>query len=208
MINILLIGDSIRLDYDMDLKSFLADDFVIHGKPGREEAYKNLDIPTGGNGGDSGMVLEYLQELDSKGKLNFDYFIFNCGLHDVKYYRKEKQIQVPEEKYAENLQNILKLVKSKNIRVAFINTTPADINRYSDKANIVRYSEDVIRYNAIAEEIMHEQKVPVIDLNAFTIGLRLEGDALFRDHTHFQTEVIKKQAAFLAEEIKVLADNV
>lgn len=207
MTNILLIGDSIRLDYDMDLKSFLPDDIVIHGKPGREEAYKNLDIPTGGNGGDSGMVLEYLQELDSQGKLNFDYFIFNCGLHDVKYYRKEKQIQVPEEKYAENLQDILKLVKSKHIKTAFINTTPADINRYSDKANIVRYAEDVIRYNKTAEKIMHEQEISVIDLNAFTVGLGLEGDELFRDHTHFQPEVIKKQATFLAEEIKCMTKN-
>ena len=76
MVNILLIGDSIRLDYDIDLKSLLPNNIVIHGKPGKEEAYENLDIPRGGNGGDSGMVLAYLRELDSQGKLDFDYFIY------------------------------------------------------------------------------------------------------------------------------------
>ncbi len=201
MINILLIGDSIRLDYDSDLKLFLPDDIVIHGKPGREEAYKNLDIPMGGNGGDSSMVLDYIRELDSQGKLNFDYFIFNCGQHDIKRYKPDNRIQIQPEEYAANLYEILKLMKSRNIKTIFINTTPADRSRYSEGCTIVRYNDDVIQYNAIAQQIMHEQGIPVIDLNAFVLSLGLEGDALLRDHAHYQPEIIKKQAAFLAEAI-------
>jgi len=62
MKNILLIGDSISLDYGRYLEGFTGPDLHVYGKPGREAAYENLDIPVGGNGGDSRMVLEHLRE--------------------------------------------------------------------------------------------------------------------------------------------------
>ena len=86
MTNVLLIGDSISMDYGQYLQDFLADGIHVYGKPDHGEAYLDLDIPLGGNGGDSSMVLEYLENAEED-VLSCDWFFFNCGLHDIKHNR-------------------------------------------------------------------------------------------------------------------------
>ena len=56
MKKVLLIGDSISLDYGPEVRRAVRSDIEIFSKPGTEEAYKNLDLPIGGNGGDSARV--------------------------------------------------------------------------------------------------------------------------------------------------------
>ena len=86
MIKLLSIGDSISPDYRKYLKDFLDKEIKIYSKKGIEEAYADLDRAVGANGGNSANVLEYIKYLDAEGILDFDYCIFNCGLHDIKLH--------------------------------------------------------------------------------------------------------------------------
>lgn len=198
MTNILLIGDSINLDYGQFLKDYLAPDIHVYGKPGRDEAYADLDIPIGGNGGDSRMVLEFLRSPEAAPLLTCDLFLFNCGLHDVKRSRAADALQVPPEEYQQNLRAILDLTHTRGIPTVFINSTPTATERYGKIKAFYRLTEDVPAYNQLAQEVMASRGVPVIDLYGFTMALGLEGDALFRDHTHFTRPVMQLHAAFLA----------
>ena len=207
MAKVLLIGDSISLDYGTCLPAFLNKEIIVYDKPGKEEAYKDLDTPLGGNGGDSSMVLQYLRELQEQKKLNCDLFVFNCGLHDIKHSRETNQIQIPIDEYVKNLHSILDIMQAHRVPTVFINSTPSATERYSKIRSFYRLTEDIPVYNAAAEKVMAERGIPVIDLYAFTCALDLTGDDLFRDHTHFQPEVIKLHAAFVAGYINAFVAN-
>jgi len=56
-----VIGDSISIQYGPYLEAALRGVMAYARKEGEEEALLNLDIPQGANGGDSGMVLSFLE---------------------------------------------------------------------------------------------------------------------------------------------------
>ena len=200
--NIFLIGDSIRVDYGSYLESYIGKDINIIGKEGIEEAYQNLDIPVGSNCGDSRMLVEYLKTTENLGRLEFEYFVFNCGLHDVKRTSGEEKLAVDQKEYEENLRTILELMKDK--KVIFITSTPVERERYPEGFPFVRYEDDVVEYNRIANNVMHSCNVEVIDMYSFTKSLGLCGDALYRDHAHFHKQIIQLQAAYLAGALSAL----
>jgi hypothetical protein len=200
--NIFLIGDSIRVDYGSYVESYIGKDINIIGKEGIEEAYQNLDIPVGSNCGDSRMLVEYLKTTENLGRLEFEYFVFNCGLHDVKRTGGEEKLAVDQKEYEENLRTILGLMKDK--KVIFITSTPVERERYPEGFPFVRYEDDVVEYNRIANNVMHSYNVEVIDMYSFTKSLGLCGDALYRDHAHFHKQIIQLQAAYLAGALSAL----
>ena len=193
-----LIGDSISLDYGRYLSDYSGKNISFKERSGVEEAYKNLDAAIGGNGGDSSRVLGIVKNLEKENKLDFDLFVFNCGLHDIKRARPDEILQIGKEEYIKNLTEIINIMKAHNIECVFITTTQADEKRYSPEAAFTRYAADAEAYNEAAIKIMTENSVKIIDLYGFTHSLGLEGDDLYRDHTHFNPEVIKLQAAFIA----------
>lgn len=201
MVRVFLIGDSISLDYGKYLDRFLDKEIALYGKSGRSEAYQNLDVPVAANGGDSSMVLKYLVENEQGIAMHCDYMFFNCGLHDIKHNRESGKVQILLSAYVRNLQDIVALLQEHGIKPVFINTTPAATERYSPTSSFYRLTEDVLTYNAAAEEVMQKKNIPVIDLYSFTMALGLTGDGLFRDHTHFREEVIRMHAAFIAGEM-------
>ena len=207
MKNILLVGDSICIDYCKYLRKYLKKDIELKTKSGVAEAYKNLDIATGANGGDSERVLTYVKDLESKHILNFDFFFFNCGLHDIKRNGKNGNYQVDIKSYKKNLQSIIDVMKKHKVQVYFITTTMADRSRYPDGSDFVRYNEDVLEYNKAAVDLMKKNRIGIVDLYSFTNSLELQGDDLFRDHTHFQQEVIMLQAAYLAGTMNCLSEE-
>ena len=200
--NIFLIGDSIRVDYGSYLESYIGKDINIIGKEGIEEAYQNLDIPVGSNCGYSRMLVEYLKTTENLGRLEFEYFVFNCGLHDVKRTSGEEKLAVDQKEYEENLRTIMELMKDK--KVIFITSTPVERERYPEGFPFVRYEDDVVEYNRIANNVMHSYNVEVIDMYSFTKSLGLCGDALYRDHAHFHKQIIQLQAAYLAGALSAL----
>lgn len=195
-----LLGDSISMHYGPFLTNFLAGKYEIYSRPGREKALKEIDKAIGGNGGDSTRVLNYIKALEQKGELNYDLFVFNCGLHDIKRKIPEENYQVPVDLYEQNLEDIYQILSERNIETMFINTTPVDEERHCAEipAGIKRYNADVCMYNDVAERIAKKYHVPVIDLYGLTKNI---SEPKYHDYAHFNMETRKIQAAFIAGSI-------
>lgn len=197
MKEMLLLGDSINLHYGPYLNEQIRDYFIIHSKPGRNEALRRIDYPVGGNGGDSSMVLDYLRERAQSGELDLDMLVFNCGLHDIKRAVPEENYQVTPGDYEKNLNEIFKLAQKHKLKTVFITTTPVDDKRHNSvpPAGIKRYNADVIRYNEIATQVCKKYGAVIIDLYTFTQRLNEEK---YVDHVHYNEDTRKLQAAYIA----------
>ncbi len=191
-----VIGDSISLQYGPYLKEYLNGIMEYSRKEGDEEAMLNLDKPQGSNGGDSSMVLSFLEAKAASDSIDADIILLNCGLHDIKTNPATGEKQIPIELYEKNLRAIVKAVAKMKTRLVWIRTTPCDENVHNRKGmSFHRFSSDCAKYNDAADRVMKEAFIPVIDLHKFTVNL---GNELFCDHVHFQEHVRQKQASFLA----------
>jgi len=147
---VVLIGDSIRLDYTAPVVK-------------RLEKVAQVTSPEP-NGGDSANVLAHLDEWALQARPVLVHL--NCGLHDLKRDKKTGQYQVPLEQYKTNLREIVTRVRASGAALVFANTTPIDDAKHAKRgAGFDRLDVDVRRYNAAAEQVMREAKVPVHDLH-------------------------------------------
>jgi lysophospholipase L1-like esterase len=194
-----VIGDSISIQYGPYLERFLGGSFAYDRKrdaAGGAKAEHNLDVPQGANGGDSAMVLAYLKARAAGQPIAADVLLLNCGLHDIKTDPATNAKQVPPDAYARNLRAILAEARRMNLRVVWVRTTPVITEIHNARSrSFHRFAADVAAYNAIADEIMAEAKVPVIDLHGFSARFVPAG---FIDHVHYSEAVREKQAAFIA----------
>lgn len=191
----LLIGDSISIHYSPYLRNMLHSGSSLLQKDGLDIALENLDVPTGANGGDSSMVLQYL--VHSVRRIRCDLALVNCGLHDIKRDGSNGTLQVGPDEYAGNVSAICDLFRDAGIPMAWINTTPVNDSIHRERQNdFVRYNDDVIRCNQQAELVMEKNRIPIIDLNTFTGTLG--GAEVYCDHVHFVEWVRRAQAAYIA----------
>lgn len=191
-----VIGDSISIQYGPYLEAYLKG-FMDYGrKEGEEEALRNLDVPQGANGGDSTMVLRFLQAKAAASGIDADVLLLNCGLHDIKTDPQTGAKQVPLAQYRENLAAILDVVSRVRPQVVWVRTTPCH-ERVHNKPGMAfhRFAADCAAYNAAADGIMAGAGVPLLDLHTFTRNL---GPEPFCDHVHFHEAIRKKQGAFIA----------
>ena len=134
--------------------------------------------------------------------IHVDILLVNCGLHDIRKDRVTGKIQVPEEEYAKNLEDIIKLGKEIAKEFIWISSTHVDDNLHQQrKEGCYRYNKDVIRYNEIANDIMKKNGIRIIDLYKFTYNLK--NDNMYRDHVHYTDEISKKQAEFIYNELNI-----
>lgn len=191
-----LIGDSISIQYGPFLEKYIQGKVQFERKVDDGSAEKNLDIPTGANGGDSRMVLEYLINKIQDEQFTPDYLLLNCGLHDIKRNPESNKIQVSEDEYRKNLEAILQLLKNKEIQVVWMRTTPVvDSIHNAKQSSFKRYAADLELYNQIADEVCAKENIPVIDLYNFTQKLGIEQ---FADHVHYKEHARDLQAAYIA----------
>lgn len=93
--SIFIIGDSISIGYSPYLQKYLKEKFYFLQKKGIKESLWNHDTLMGANGGDSSLVLKYLNNNHIHQEIpKVDYFLFNCGLHDIKTNTISKKKQV------------------------------------------------------------------------------------------------------------------
>ena len=200
-----VIGDSITVRYTPALRLSLPGDWTVDGKkdiPGAPPANTNLDIPTGANGGDSNMVLGYLQARAAHDPIHADLLLLNCGLHDVKCDLKTGAKQVDLATYRKNLRAILRVAADMRLSVVWVRTTPVvDSIHNSRQPAFARHAADVAEYNAAADEIMRETGTPEIDLNQFTAQFI---PASYVDHVHYDDGTAAKQAAFVAGALEAI----
>ena len=153
---VLIIGDSISIGYTPFATELLAGKAEVTHNPGNA-AHTNRGRAS---------LDEWL------GDTKWDVIHFNFGLHDLKYvddqgenvFSKEAgHIQVPLEKYRENLEAIVWRLEKTGAKLVFATTTPYP----AGLTNPLREVEDVAKYNAAALDVMAKQKVMVDDLHAF-----------------------------------------
>lgn len=193
---VFVIGDSISMQYGPFLEQYLQGTWDYDRKRNEGADSSNLDQPAGANGGDSGMVLDYLREKVKDPAFRPDLMLINCGLHDIKTNVQTGEKQVSLDDYRRNLEQIYALLEERGIRMAWIRTTPVDDETHNSRQqSFHRYAADVAVYNAVADVVFTSRNVPIIDLHGFTGNL---GNDLFIDHVHFGEETRAAQAAYIA----------
>jgi hypothetical protein len=194
MITIHVVGDSISMDYGPYLEQYLGHQYQYSRKTG---SIGNLDDPGGANGGDSSMVLAYLQQCQSAG-CNWDVLVLNCGLHDLKLYKKKYQVSL--RKYKANLQEVFKLSHHLARKTIWVRTTPVIDEIHNTRKNeFKRFNADVDKYNTVADRITALLGDWTIDLNRFS--RLIDMPEIYRDHVHFIEEVYRLQGAFIAGQL-------
>lgn len=191
-----VIGDSISMQYGPFLEQYVQGKWIYDRKRDEGSSSANLDHPAGANGGDSGMVLAYLQQKLQDPSFRPDLMLINCGLHDIKTDVKTGEKQVSLDDYRSHLEQMYTLLQEKGIQMVWIRTTPVDDETHnSNQQSFYRYAADLEIYNAVADVVFESRGVPVIDLHGFTENL---GADLFIDHVHFGEETRARQAAYIA----------
>ncbi len=199
---VLVLGDSIALQYFPYLRDSLRPEYECFLKGDTEEALRDLDRATGSNCGDSNRILEFIDEEVRKGALNYDYLLLNCGLHDVRTDPITGRKQVDLEVYERNLRHIIGLLRCHPIHTIWIRTVQVIERLHNDgRIGFHRYRKDVGDYNAIADQLMQGNGIPVIDLCSLSESFGEEGR---HDHVHFIKEVQVAQAEWIASRIIAL----
>lgn len=195
-----ILGDSISLQYGSYIQKAWADSVEIQRKGSQENALKNLDVPVDANGGDSRMVLSYLQTRKEDAFFQPDLLLLNCGLHDVKRNPATGVIAVDSVEYRANLNAIFALLQAKKIPVVWVRITEVIDSIHAQKSKAFnRYIKDVNQYNNIADAVCKKYKVDEIDLFSFTKGL---GSDRFADHVHYIPRVIQAQGMYIMDYLR------
>ena len=186
-----VVGDSISLHYGPALEVMLTGIAAYSRKP-----MQGSD-PETANGRDSETVLAYLHSLSPALCRAIDYLMVNCGLHDLKRDTQTDAYQIPPERYAANLAELVHFAIKRGPRLIWVQTTPVvdTIHNRDPKRTFHRFAADVAHYNQIADHIMAAASVPIIDLHHFTETF---GPGAYRDHVHYHDPACCNQAAFIA----------
>lgn len=186
-----VVGDSISIHYGLYRQAMLTGVMSYSRKTAPEGS---TDDTSAANGGDSSMVLDYLQALQPDRP--FDLLLINCGLHDIKRDVTTHALQVPLDRYEVNLGEILTQAQRLAARIIWVRTTPVIDERHNRlNTTFQRFEVDVEAYNAAADRIVREHGIATIDLFMFT---RDRGPVVYADHVHFTAVVRRQQAAFIA----------
>lgn len=180
---VLLLGDSIRLGYAPGVAKKLE---------GKAEVISPKE-----NGGDTANTLKMLDKWLEEGKPLVVHF--NCGLHDLKFGKKNKAHQVPLDQYEGNLRRIVERLKKATPHVIFAATTPILDDRHaSRKADFDRFDKDVKAFNERATRAVLGLGVPVDDLYAIVQDGGPE-TMLGKDGTHYTPAGSERLASAVAD---------
>lgn len=204
MKRVLVIGDGIAQGYCKYLENFLGGEYLVVTKQDQNQDGKSNNSENSGFG-DSRTLLEYFKDQKLRDNLEYDIIIFNCGLHDIKYYWFDEKIQVEIGEYESNLRRICAVLKSCRAKIYFVNSTPVYDEIHNSTKNIllnedfVRRPNDIEKYNQIAEDVMYDNNIKIIDLYTLTKEFGYKG---LRDHIHYYPEFEEKQGKYISQIIK------
>ncbi len=179
MKNILLLGDSIRQNYQ---------EYVRENLYGVAEVYYPND-----NGRFCQFTLRYLHEwvlsLSKHGEIAFDIVHFNCGLWDILRLSNESLPFTKETEYKDLLRRIADRIQylCPKTHMIFALTTKVIEPGFEPGINIgERRNADIKRYNEIAQSVFEDLNIEINDL--WSISKKLPEKA-YSDMVHFETEI-------------------
>ena len=168
--NVLLIGDSVSLDYTSHVRSLLR---------GKANILRPVDSKTG-QPINCGSTQEGLRGIEEWLALTrWDVIHFNWGLWDLCYRNPESKlygnrdkikgrISVPLAQYREHLETLVRRLEKTGARLIWANTTVIPAGEAG------RFVGDEIQYNQAAAEIMFKHGIAIDDLYALTRGFPSE----------------------------------
>jgi len=146
--HVLIIGDSISIGYSPFVEKALAPGVVVVHNPG--------------NGGSTVRGVENIEAwLDNR---QWDVIVFNFGLHDLVHKDKDNKydingtVSVPLDQYRKNLETIVGKLRETTAVLLFATTTMVPENSSG------RRTEDPVRYNEVARDVMRKNGIGLIDL--------------------------------------------
>lgn len=179
MKNILLLGDSIRQNYQ---------EYVRQNLRGMANVYYPND-----NGRFCQFTLRYLHEwigaLSKHGEIQFDIVHFNCGLWDILRLSNEEEPFTEETQYCELLMRIVNRIRylCPNVRIIFALTTQVIEPGFEPGTDIgERRNADIERYNMLAQKVFEDLQIETDDL--YTVSKNLPKEA-YSDMVHFETDL-------------------
>lgn len=92
----------------------------------------------------------------------WDVVFMNFGLHDIVTSSKFPEHEVPLDKYKELLPNVTATMLGRTKKLIWVSTTPVPA-----EGSPGRTESDIEAYNAVAADIMKDQKVSICDLWGF-----------------------------------------
>lgn len=188
---VILVGDSIRLDYQPWVAAGLADVATVTG-PAE-------------NGGDSRNLLAHLDDWVIRQAP--DIVHLNCGLHDIKRERGAGNCAVSLGEYADNVDEILaRLQRETGAVLAWATTTPVIDARHAAHKTFDRRLADVVAYNAVAVRVAAARGVVVNDLYGVVVGAGAEA-LLSYDGIHFTADGKRMLGSAVAGFLSPLAGN-
>ena len=179
-------------------------------KGGVSKALESLDDPQGSNGGDSSMMAGYFRERVLEEGFRPDLVLLNAGLHDIKRSpHAASPTRIPLEDYRKNLVQTLECLSERGSPAAWVRTTPLSEALHNGAAfpGFYRFESDWADFNSVADSVMEERDIPVIDLAHFTRAQARSISDLFCDHVHFKESIRELQGAFLAGWVRSFFQN-
>jgi acyl-CoA thioesterase-1 len=155
MPQVLLIGDSISIEYTLHVRGLLARVADVHRPPVNCES-----------------TVLGLKEIERwLGDRKWDVIHFNWGLHDLKLVKPdgegENRLQgkqaVTLEEYDKNLRALVSRLQKTGAKLIWATTTPVP------KGTSNRLNGDEAAYNAVARKIMFERGIGIDDLHGFVL---------------------------------------
>lgn len=179
MKNVLLLGDSIRQNYQ---------EYVRNGLQDMANVYYPND-----NGRFCYFTLRYLHEwikaLSKGGEIEFDIIHFNCGLWDVLRLSNEDRPFTDKEEYEKLLVRIVNRIRNLCPKAQIIFALTTEIIEPGFELGISvgeRKNEDIRAYNEIAQKVCKQINVDVNDL--WSISKKLPQKA-HSDMVHYETDI-------------------
>lgn len=189
---VLVIGDSISMDYTPPLRKAMMGKANVHR------------IPV--NGGPTTRGVENIDKW--LGDSNWDVIHFNFGLHDLKKLDKDGkavdspekgEYQVPLDQYEKNLEAIVERLKKTGAKLVWRNTTPVPAGTR------FRVEGDAKRYNEVAAKVMKRHGIPTNDL--FTYVAKHTKGVQKPRNVHFTKKGSAKLAELVAKSINSALDD-
>ena len=187
MKRVLLIGDSIRLHYQNEVKRLIGDEYEIMA-PQENCRFSSYVLNS---------LRYWLAECPNPVIIHW-----NAGLWDIAVLYKEDGCFTPVEEYVLNMQKILRELKKTGAKIIYATTTPVlDEKKYlAGPIPPAHDNEDIIRYNRAVLEAFKEEAIVINDLHK--IMYQEKDRLLSEDMIHPNEEGIKRLGAAVASIIK------
>jgi lysophospholipase L1-like esterase len=148
---VLLLGDSIRMSYQLHVAAFLEGTACVTG-PAENCQYSLYTLES---------LDRWVAELGRP-----DVIHWNNGIHDCGHNPDRTPVQFPLEDYLANLRAILPRLRALTPRVIWATSTPVHPTRPFTEECWSWRNDEIDAYNAAATALMRRKRVPINDLHA------------------------------------------